>query len=162
MRTLLPRPYITVMLTVMWMMLNNDFGLSSLLLGLFFGWFIPLVMDPILLKRRFPWHPWKLALLLALVTYDIIVSNFHVAKLNLGPVNNLRPAFLEVPIDLQNEIAISVLVSIVSMTPGTLSADLSEDKRTLLVHGLDVDDPNDIIAEIKHRYERRLKEIYPC
>lgn len=158
----LPRPSMSVMLAGMWVVLNNSFMLGTLLLGLFFGWLIPMVLDPILLQRTRPWHPWKLAKLLTIVLWDIIVSNFHVARLNLGPVHKLRPAFLEVPVELQNDTALSVLVSIVSMTPGTISADLSEDKRTLLVHGLDVVDENAIIQEIKERYEAPLKEIYPC
>lgn len=162
MNRFLPRPLMTGVIVVLWAMLNNSFGLGTLLFGLFVGWLIPIVFNPILLERRGPWHPLKLAKLLTIVSWEIITSNFHVARLNLGPVSKLRPAFLEVPVDLTDDVAISILVSIVSMTPGTISADLSEDKKTLLVHGLDIEDPDAVAKDIKERWEARLKEVYPC
>ena len=58
--------------------------------------------------------------------------------------------------------AISMLVCVVSLTPGSVSADLSADRRTLLVHALDVPDEAALIAEIKSRYEAPLKEVFPC
>ncbi len=64
--------------------------------------------------------------------------------------------------ELTDDLAISMLVSIITLTPGTCSADLSADRRTLLVHGLDVPDPQTLIADIKARYEAPLKEIFPC
>ena len=73
-----------------------------------------------------------------------------------------RILVVDVPIELDNELAISILVSVVSMTPGSLAADLSHDRRTLLVHGLDVPDVQAMIDEIKQRYEAPLKEIFPC
>lgn len=162
MRRLFPRPAMTLMLGIIWMFLNNSVTAGSFLLGLFFGWLIPFTVGPILLERAPSWKPLKLAKLMLIVLGDILLNNFRVAKLHLGPTSALRPAFLEVPIDLQNDTAISILVSIVSTTPGTISADLSGNKRSLLVHGLDVPDPDEIIREIKERYEAPLKEIYPC
>ncbi|MNE68855.1 Na(+)/H(+) antiporter subunit E [compost metagenome] len=99
---------------------------------------------------------------LLMVMGDVLVANFQVARLTLGRVETLRPAFVEVPIELDNELAISVLVSVVSLTPGSLAADLSADRRTLLVHGLDVPDKAAMVAGIKSRYEAPLKEIFPC
>lgn len=162
MNRLFPRPVMTFILAVIWMYLNNNISFGSFLLGGFFGWLIPFTVNPILLKPSPGWKPMKLIKLLAIVVHDIFVQNFAVAKLNLGPVRRLEPAFLEVPIDLKNDTAISILVSIVSMTPGTIAADLSGNKRSLLIHGLDVPNPEAVIAEIKERYEAPLKEIYPC
>lgn len=58
--------------------------------------------------------------------------------------------------------AISLLVCVVSLTPGSVSADLSGDRRILLVHALDVPDADALVAEIKQRYEAPLKEVFPC
>ena len=96
---------------------------------------------------------------------DVVLEHAWVMQAMLatqGRVGELRPAFVEVPIELDNELAISILVSVVSMTPGSLAADLSQDRRTLLVHGLDVPDAQAMIEEIKQRYEAPLKEIFPC
>jgi multicomponent K+:H+ antiporter subunit E len=94
--------------------------------------------------------------------WDIVVANLVVARLILGPTRNLRPAFIRLPLDLCSEFAIVVLANTISLTPGTVSADLSLDRRTLLIHALDVEDEAKTIAHIKYRYERPLKEIFEC
>jgi len=65
-----------------------------------------------------------------------------------------------IPLDLRSPEAITVLAGTITMTPGTVSADLSADGRALLVHCLDADHPDAVRDEIKTRYERRLKEIF--
>ena len=96
------------------------------------------------------------------VLYDIIVANVSVAIKVLGPLKSLRPGFVEFPVDLDDDFAIALLASTISLTPGTVSADVSQDRQTLLIHALDVDDPAALVAEIKQRYERPLKEIFEC
>jgi multicomponent K+:H+ antiporter subunit E len=65
-----------------------------------------------------------------------------------------------IPLDLRQPEAITVLAGTITLTPGTVSADLSEDGHSLLVHALDAPDPDAIRDEIKTRYERRLMEIF--
>jgi multicomponent K+:H+ antiporter subunit E len=72
----------------------------------------------------------------------------------------LRSRFITVPLDLRTPEAITVLAGTITMTPGTVSADVSADMRALLVHCLETDDPDGVVAQIKSRYERRLKEIF--
>ena len=93
---------------------------------------------------------------------DIVVANLEVAKLILGPASRMRPAFVEVPLKLDDELALTMLASIVSLTPGTVSADLSDDKRTLLIHGLNVDDEAALVRSIQTRYEAPLLEVFAC
>ena len=68
---------------------------------------------------------------------------------------------MTIPLALTSPEAITVLAGTITMTPGTVSAELSADGRALLVHGLDVPDPDALVAEIKSRYEARLLEIFP-
>ena len=56
----------------------------------------------------------------------------------------------------------TLLASVITLTPGTVSTNLSGDRRTLLVHALDVHDPAEDVARIKRRYEAALMEIFPC
>jgi multicomponent K+:H+ antiporter subunit E len=72
----------------------------------------------------------------------------------------LQPAFIEVPLDLTSELAISLLANTICLTPGTVSARLSPDQRTLLVHALDAPDPDAVRDLIKTRYEAPLKEVF--
>jgi len=80
----------------------------------------------------------------------------------LGPTKRLRPAFIDVPLDSTHEIALSALISIVSLSPGTLCAELSDDRRRLVVHVLDLEDEAELVALIKSRYEAPLMEIFAC
>ena len=82
------------------------------------------------------------------------------ARLILAGPRVLRPAFIVVPVDLKNELALSMLANTICLTPGTVSARLSPDRRTLLVHALDAPDPEAVGAAIKARYEAPLKEVF--
>jgi formate hydrogenlyase subunit 3/multisubunit Na+/H+ antiporter MnhD subunit len=103
---------------------------------------------------------WWLVFFLLKVLWDILVANVAVAALILGGRRCMRPAFVSVPLDLRTELAISILANTVSLTPGTVSAWLSPDRRTLVVHGLRVTDPAALVLEIKTRYERPLIDIF--
>lgn len=162
MRRCWPSPTLSLMLWLLWLLLSNDFSAGQALLGLLFAWLVPLVTRPFWLARPAIRHPGKLLAFLLLVHRDIVIANLAVARLILGSPTRLKPAFVEVPLELDNPLLITVLASIVSLTPGTVSADVSADRRTLLVHGLDVDDPQALAATIKQRYEAPLKEIFGC
>jgi multicomponent K+:H+ antiporter subunit E len=103
-----------------------------------------------------------LALFTVKVFYDIVVANLQVVKLVLGPKSRLEPAFVEVPVAIEDEFVLSTLACIISLTPGTVSASLSSDHKILLVHGLDVPDREELIAAVKSRYEAPLLEIFEC
>ncbi len=97
-----------------------------------------------------------------LVLYDIVVANLRVAWLVLAGPRQLRPLFVEVPLRLTNDLAISLLANTICLTPGTVSARLSADRATLLVHALDAADAAAVVADIKARYEAPLAEIFEC
>jgi multicomponent K+:H+ antiporter subunit E len=76
------------------------------------------------------------------------------------PNSKLKPAWVVVPLDLVQPEAITMLAGTITLTPGTVSADLSDKGHSLLVHVLHTDDPDSVVEEIKTRYEARLKEIF--
>jgi len=158
-RRWLPHPLLTLALTLLWIFLVNEVGPGNLLLGLLLGVLIPRLTAGFWPERPRLRRPLLLARFLALVLADILVANVQVARLVLGPMQRLRPAFIEVPLDLRGDLAITLLANTVSLTPGSVSADISADRRTLLVHVLDTRDPDALVAEIKHRYEAPLREI---
>ncbi|MBP9944414.1 MAG: monovalent cation/H+ antiporter subunit E, partial [Desulfomicrobium sp.] len=106
--------------------------------------------------------PRTLVAYLAVFLWDIVIANLTVARLILGPVRRLRPAFITFPLDLKNDFAITVLAHSLSLTPGTVSSKVSEDRSTLLIHVLDLDDEEVLVQRIKERYEAPLKEIFSC
>lgn len=163
MKHVMPEPRLTAALFVGWLMLNGSASVGHVLLGAVFGIVLPLA------TRR--WRPnrphivrWRPALkLMRTVLWDIVVSNVAVARRILGPERNITPRFVRVPLCIRDPHGTVALAGIVTMTPGTLSADLSEDGRELLVHAFDVEDDVDeaeLLRSIRERYEVPLMQIF--
>ncbi|KJH83037.1 Na+/H+ antiporter subunit E [Pseudomonas sp. KSR10] len=159
---MLPKPALTLLLAMLWLMLNNTLGVGHLLLGLFLGWAIPLLAKGFLVDLPAVRRPLKLCLFCVKVFYDIVLANLHVAKLVLGPRGRLQPAFVEIPMAIEHPFVLAVLTSIISLTPGTVSAALRPDHKVLLIHALDAPDIEALAAEVKNRYETPLLEIFEC
>lgn len=156
-----PHPLLTGLLTLVWLMLVNRFSLNSLLFGLMLGVVIPFLTRPYWPDRPVLQHPLKIAEYFLIVIWDIIVANVIVAGIVLFKRNTARhPAWICIPLDLRSPEAITVLAGTITLTPGTVSADLSAEGHFLLVHCLDAPDPDGVRDEIKERYERRLMEIF--
>jgi len=162
-KRLFPHPWLTAVLAVVWMLLANDVSPGNVLLGAVLGTAIAFVIgEGLWLPPVHFGRPWLLARLTMHVLVDIVVANLQVALLVLGPTRRLRPAFIHVPLDSTHEIALTALISIVSLSPGTLCAELSDDRTRLMVHVLDLDDEAALVAQIKTRYEAPLMEIFAC
>jgi multicomponent K+:H+ antiporter subunit E len=160
-RRILPHPFLTLLLTVVWLLLVNTISLGNLLLGFALGVVIPVMTAPYWPGRPRLRNPVGIAVFLLIVLWDIVRANFSVAGLILFRRNaDLQSRYIAVPVDLRSPEAITVLAGTITMTPGTLSADISTCGRVLLVHCLHAPDPDAVVAEIKTRYERRLKEIF--
>jgi multicomponent K+:H+ antiporter subunit E len=94
------------------------------------------------------------------VAYDIVTANIAVARLILSPGRPVRPAFVVLPLTLRTDLAISLLANTICLTPGTVSARLSLDQQELLIHALDLDDPQALVETIRRRYETPLREVF--
>lgn len=158
---LYPHPHLTVLLVATWLLLLNNVSLGGLLLGVALGTAIPLVTRAYWPERPKVRSVRRLAGYIVLVLHDIVVANITVAKIILFKSNHeLAPAFITIPLDIRAPEAITLLAGTITMTPGTVSAELSADGRSILVHALDAPDPDAVREEIKTRYEARLKEIF--
>ncbi|WP_454710738.1 Na+/H+ antiporter subunit E [Cupriavidus nantongensis] len=162
-RRLLPHPWLSLILMLMWLMLAQSIAPGHWLLGALLGWAIGRLADRWLVLGAFRLSRPDLILRLSLhVLIDIVRANLQVAVMVLGRTARLRPAFIVVPLDVEHELATTALISIVSLSPGTLCAELSDDRRALLVHVLDLEEEAALVALIKSRYETPLKEIFQC
>ena len=160
-RKLFPHPGLSGMLIVVWMLLLNSFTLGGLFLAIVFAILVPLFTAPFWPNRPEIRFGWPLIEYLGVVIWDIVVANFQVARLILFRRNkDLRSRWLVIPLALRSPEAITTLAATISLTPGTVSADVAADGRSLLVHMLDVADEPAEVARIKQRYEARLMRIF--
>ena len=157
----LPHPIMTVILALVWVLLVNEFSWGNAIFGLILGLGIAKLTSAYWPGRPKIRNPLAILDYFAIVMWDIVVSNVQVAYLVLfRRGDSLRSQFVIVPLDLTSPEAIATLAGTITMTPGTVSADLSADGRSLLVHCLETDDPDGTVAAIKSRYEQRLMRIF--
>lgn len=160
-RRILPHPVLSLALALVWMALAGEASAASAVMGAVVGFAVPLATRPFWPDSPRLRRPWAVLAYAGIVAHDIVVANLQVARLILTRRNDeLRSAYVTVPLAVTSPEAIAVLAGTITMTPGTLTAELSADGRALLVHGLDVPDPDALVAEIKDRYEARLLEIF--
>ena len=160
-RWLLPHPLLTLLLAVVWTLLQNQVSAGMVVFGLILGIIIPRITAAWWPDRPDGVRLFRFLEYSVVVLWDIMVANVQVAWIVLTrPNSKLRPAWVVVPLDLRQPEAITILAGTITLTPGTVSADLSDEGHSLLVHALDAEDPDAVRDEIKNRYERRLKEIF--
>ena len=143
-----------------WVAVTGEVSVANLLEGaVLAGLLVLLLRVPLRRRFRFEKVPKALGLLLYFLK-EILLSNAAVARSLLSPVSSLSPGIVAVPLDLKSDAGIAVLANLVTLTPGTLSLDVSPDRKTLYVHALHVEDPDAFRREVKEGFERRVKEVF--
>ncbi len=160
-RKLFPHPLLTLLLVIIWLLLVNQWKVGSLVMGLILGIAIPLLTAAYWPNRPVVKDIPAFISYCLMVLWDIIVANIQVAKIvAFMPNDKIKSAWIPIPIDLKTPEAITMLAGTITMTPGTVTADMSSDGKVLLIHTLHTDDPDGVRDDIKARYETRLKRIF--
>jgi multicomponent K+:H+ antiporter subunit E len=158
---LIPHPLLTLILTIVWMFLQNEISAGMIVFGFILGVIIPWGTSVWWPDTPKSFRVGKMVKYSLIVMWDIIVANIEVAWIVLTvPAAAIKPAWIVVPLRLRQPEAITMLAGTITLTPGTVSADLSNSGRSLLVHVLHTDDPDAVRDEIITRYEARLLEIF--
>ena len=158
---LVPHPLLSLTLVLVWLALVNTFTLGNLILGVLFAIAVPMLTADYWPDRPKVSRPLKILEYYTVVLWDIVVANIEVAAIILfRREKNIRSRWIAFPLEVTSSEAITVLAGTITMTPGTVSATLSSDGKSLLIHCLHTDDPDAVSDQIKSRYERRLKEIF--
>ena len=144
-----------------WLLMNDEISAGQVVMALVLALLIPPFAAR--LDREFAriGRLRSIPRMLGVLALDIVTANITVALQVLGPERNIHPGFIWVPLDIANIHGIAALTSIITLTPGTVSSALSDDRRHLLVHVLNLDDADAVVRQIKTRYEVPLMEIFP-
>ena len=152
-------PYaVNLLLAFAWAALFNSFSIGTLIVGFVVGYAVIGVLQPLFGNERYCQRLLGLLSLALFFVWELLLSSFRVAWDVLTPVQRSRPALVRVPLQACSELEATVLANLISLTPGSLSVDISDDRRALLVHGMFVDDPDDLRHEIRSGMERRVLE----
>ena len=152
---------VNVMLAVAWCFLTGQFDPLNLAVGfgVGFGMLVPLRGDRRV--RRYLHKGPRVVRWIAFLFWELLLANLKMARTVLfTPRDRLRPGIVAVPLDLQTDAEITVLANLVTLTPGTLSIDVSSDRRTLYVHAVEVGDPEVVRRDTKAGFERLVREVF--
>ena len=102
----------------------------------------------------------RIVSLAGLFIYELVLSSIRVARMVLSPHMKLNPGIVAFPLRVDRDFEITLLANLITLTPGTLSVDVSDDRRTLFVHCIDVPDPEETIREIRDGFELKIMEAF--
>jgi len=150
---------LNILLAVAWMMLVGEVSAGTFTAGLLVGYLLLWLTRPGLGDTR---YFSKVPLIISFVLYflkELVIANLKVAYDIVTPKNYMAPGIIAVPLDVRSDIEITLFANLVTLTPGTLSLDVSSDKKTLYVHALYVKDAGQFRMELKNGLEKRLIEV---
>ena len=150
---------LNIALAVAWAALTGTFTLSGLAVGFLLGSAALYLTKPLFPGcDRYFRRVWNWSKLCVLFLYELVVSSMQVVWDVLTPSHKAKPGIISMPLDVETEMEIFMVTNLITLTPGTLSLDVTEDRKTLYIHAMFADDPDAIRKQLKDGMERWVKE----
>lgn len=151
---------INLLLALVWVGATGRFTLVSLLVGFILGYFALRLVHPVVVETHYFTAVRRVCLLVVYFVWNLIRSNLRLARDIVTPLRGLTPGIVSVPLDVRGELEITTLAGLITLTPGTLTVDLSRDCSRMYVHSMSAGDADAVRASVKNGIERRLIEVY--
>ncbi|MBE1556373.1 Na+/H+ antiporter subunit E [Sporosarcina limicola] len=142
-----------------WMFMSSSMNARTFIVGYLIGFLLIFMMRRFFKQRLYIERLWATIKLTLLFFKELTLSNISVLLLVLRPNLNIQPMIFALPTDLEHDWEITLLASLITLTPGTIVLYVSDDQRTLYIHAIDVDDVDDAIDSIKNSFEKAIKEV---
>ncbi|MEM8849315.1 MAG: Na+/H+ antiporter subunit E [Pseudomonadota bacterium] len=151
---------LNIILAISWAALTGNFTLAGLGIGYVVGFFALWIAQPLFADRGGGYflRVYRWIRLIVLFHYELIVSSISVAWDVLTPRHRARPGIIAMPLRAKGEAEVLLVTNLISLTPGTLTLDVTEDCNTLVIHAMFADDPDEIRREIQMGMERWVRE----
>lgn len=146
-----------ILLTFIWVAITGDFHFLNFLFGFILS-FITMYVISVGTPKYFKLIP-KVILFIGFFLFELLKANLEVAYGVVSPKFHMTPGIVRVPLEAQTNLEITLLANLITLTPGTLSLDVSDDKKVLYVHTMYLTDKEKFVKSIKNGFERRLLEI---
>ena len=150
---------LNVLLAIAWAALLGAFTGVNLIAGFIFGYITIWLMQYIMGATTYFGKVRQIFNITTLFIWELILANFRVAYSVIAP-NTMKPAIVAIPLDIKSEVEITLLANMITLTPGTLSLDVSDDHKILYVHSMHVNDIEAFRKEIKDGFERVVQEVF--
>lgn len=150
---------LNIAMALVWITVTATFTFTNLVFGVVLGylllWCVRRSMGPTTYFEKV----WLVLKFAAFFIKEVLICNLRVAYDVITPRNHMRPAIVAVPLTLTSDAGITLLANMLTLTPGTCSLDISDDRKILYVHAMYVDDPEEFRRSIKQNYEARVQEL---
>ncbi|MDA7028058.1 Na+/H+ antiporter subunit E [Bacillus sp. CLL-7-23] len=146
-------------LALCWMFLINDYSAVSFLSGYAIGLFSLFLLRRFFQQRFYLINIWAIIVLLFIFIKELLLANLAVLKTILSPTLKNKPGIFAFKTELTADWEITTLANLITLTPGTLVVDISDDRSTLYIHAVDIDDAEQAINDIRHSFEKAIKEV---
>lgn len=150
---------LNLVLAFVWMFLSSNYTANAFIIGFMLGLLFLLAVRKMLPGRFYFASVWSIIKLAILFLKELVLANIAVLKVVLKPKLDLEPAFFKYETSLTKEWEITLLSSLITLTPGTVVVHLSDDNKTLFIHAIDVDDIDETIESIRNSFEKAILEV---
>lgn len=150
---------LNIFLALVWAAARGGFTPGDLFLGFVLGFFIIYFYQRVTGEVGYARRVWRVISFVLFFIKELFLANLRVAYDVVTPSHNMRPGIIAIPLTVKTNAQITLLANLISLTPGTLSLDVSDDRSVLYIHAMYVDDPDAVRHEIKAGFERRVLEV---
>jgi multicomponent Na+:H+ antiporter subunit E len=150
---------LNLLLALLWAAVVGSVDFAHLLTGFVVGYLVLWIARPVLGPTRYFGKFFAALHFVTFFLYELVLSNLRVAWDVLTPKAYRRPGVVAVPLDAESDAEITLLANLVTLTPGSLSLDVSADRSCLYVHAMFVDEPDELRRDIKDGFEKRVMEL---
>lgn len=150
---------LNIFLAFLWMFIKVSYDLSSFIKGYFFGLIIMFVFRRFFNSRFYVGRVIAVFKLLFIFLKELVLSNISVLKVVLKPKLDMRPGIFAYETVLTKDWQITILSNLITLTPGTLVVDVSDDNKILYIHAMDIADVDEAITSIKESFEKAILEV---
>jgi multicomponent Na+:H+ antiporter subunit E len=150
---------LNVILAWIWMFLKVSYDSITFFVGYFFGMIIIFSFRRFFQSRFYIYRLLAVIRLFLIFIRELILSNISVLKVILKPKLDIRPGIFALSTELQKDWEITILANLITLTPGTLVIDVSNDNKVLYIHAMDIADAEEAINSIKNTFEKAIMEV---
>ncbi len=151
---------INVLLALTWTAVTGSFTLLNLIFGFALGAAALFIIRQEVGRLGYANRAYRLVSLAWLFVFELVLASIRVAIIVLRPRMGIRPGIFVYPLKVDRDFEITLLANLITLTPGTLSVDVSEDRRYLYIHALDCSDPDAMRRDIAEGFERKILEAF--
>ena len=151
----------SILLALAWAAFRGEVSLLNLLVGYALGYAVLALLEKGgVLPSSFQTKVGRVLSLAAFFMWELMVANVRVAADVLKPRTSIAPAVVAIPLDITSDAEILLLSALINITPGSVTIDLSDDRRTLYVHVMHIKSADESRREIKDGFEYRVKRVF--